>query len=55
MGFADIIILVVIALILAGAVAYVVIQKKKGAKCIGCPNGGKHATAGKSCDCNHDK
>lgn len=33
----DLVILLVIATILAGAVLYIVREKKKGAKCIGCP------------------
>lgn len=37
----DIIAALVLAVILGGAVAYIVRAKKKGAKCIGCPNGAK--------------
>ncbi|MBQ3597696.1 MAG: FeoB-associated Cys-rich membrane protein [Clostridia bacterium] len=34
----DIIAGTVLALVLGGAVAYIVIAKKKGKKCIGCPD-----------------
>ena len=33
----DIIIIVVLACLLAGVIAYLIKQKKNGAKCIGCP------------------
>ncbi len=36
----DIIITVAILLILGAAVAYILIEKKKGTKCIGCPSAG---------------
>mgnify|MGYP003296096311 CR=1 FL=1 len=39
----DIIAGTVLALVLGGAVAYIVIAKKKGKKCIGCPD---------SCSCS---
>ena len=35
----DLIVVAVLALILAGAVAYIIRSKKRGG-CIGCPNGG---------------
>ncbi len=34
----DIIVSAVLVLIIGGAVAYIVKSKKKGQKCIGCPN-----------------
>ena len=37
MTSADIIVIAVVALIIAGAIAYIVRAKKKGQKCIGCP------------------
>ena len=37
----DIIAALVLAVILGGAVAYIVRAKKKGVKCIGCPDGAK--------------
>ena len=58
----DILIILVIAVIIGAAIAYIVKAKKKGAKCIGCPAGdcccaGKHAQQppadanGCSCGC----
>ena len=44
----DIVLLAVIALIVGGAGVYIYKAKKRGAKCIGCPNGGK----GCSCGCS---
>ena len=56
MGAEEIIAIVAIALIIGGAVFYVIKAKKSGRKCIGCPNGcscknkdGK----GQSCDCKN--
>ena len=46
MGFPDIIAIVVIALIIGGAVAYIIKAKKSGKKCIGCPDSG---SCGKGC------
>ena len=37
MEFADIIAIILIAAILGGAIAYIVMAKKRGQKCIGCP------------------
>ena len=42
MGPIDILIIAAIVLILGGAITYVVIAKRKGQKCVGCP-------ASKSC------
>jgi len=45
----DIIVAVVIVLILAAAAGYVIKAKKRGVKCIGCPEGcncGKNAAGG---------
>lgn len=36
----DILIILLLLLIIGGAVAYIVKQKKKGVKCIGCPHSG---------------
>lgn len=33
----DLMIILVLLLIIGGAIAYIVKQKKKGVKCIGCP------------------
>lgn len=35
---ADFLIVVILLVIVGGAVAYIVKQKKQGAKCIGCPS-----------------
>lgn len=37
----DLIAVLALAVILGGAVAYIVRAKKKGVKCIGCPDGAK--------------
>ncbi|GAA6492690.1 hypothetical protein K280104A7_22540 [Candidatus Bariatricus faecipullorum] len=37
---ADVIVLIILALILGGAITYIVKAKKRGVKCIGCPAGG---------------
>ena len=37
MGPIDIAIIAAVVLILGGAVAYVIIAKRKGQKCVGCP------------------
>ena len=42
----NIILIGVVVLILGGAIAYIVSQKKKGVRCIGCSAGGK-------CNCHH--
>ncbi len=48
MGAEEIIALAVIALIIGGAVFYIIKAKKSGRKCIGCPNGD-------SCNCTKRK
>jgi hypothetical protein len=45
---ADLIIVAIIALIVAAASAYIYREKKRGAKCIGCPSA---KTCGGSCGC----
>lgn len=68
MNGTDIIVLAVIALIVGGAVAYIIKAKKSGKKCIGCPDSGScHAkrqpsdtdgcggTCGCECHCHQDK
>lgn len=37
----DIIVLLLVAVLIGGAVAYIVREKKKGAGCIGCPMSGQ--------------
>lgn len=49
MNGTDLILLAVIALIIGGAVAYIIKAKKSGKKCIGCPDSGScHAKQGRS-------
>ena len=49
----DIVAAVALAVILGGAVAYIVRAKKKGVKCIGCPSGGCCPSAKNGgCGCN---
>ena len=53
----DIIVIAVIALIVGGAIAYVVKAKKNGKKCIGCPYGSKcgKGSSNGCCDCSNAK
>ena len=44
---ADFIVVVVIALIVGGAVTYIIREKKRGVKCIGCPAGATCPNSGK--------
>ena len=37
---ADLIVIIILALVVGAAVLYIVRAKKRGAKCIGCPDGG---------------
>ncbi len=46
MTLTDIIAIAAIALVVIGAVAYIIKEKKSGKKCIGCPN---------ACSCNAKK
>lgn len=55
MGFADFVILAVIALIIGGAAFYIYKAKKSGKKCIGCPDSGTCSGACGSCGCNCGK
>ena len=45
--------LVVVA-ILAAAIRYIVSQRKKGVKCIGCPDAGGCSVKGGTCTCGSD-
>ena len=45
----NIAIIIILVLILAFAVGYIVREKKRGVKCIGCPSGGK--CSGNCCSC----
>ncbi len=51
----NVVAIIVLLLILGLAIAKIVIEKRKGVKCIGCP----HSTVskkhnGQGCSCNHD-
>ena len=49
----EIIAIAVIALVIGGAIWYIVKAKKSGQKCIGCPHGGKCGSAKDGCSgCN---
>ena len=53
----DIIIFIIIALILAGAIFYIKKEKKRGVRCVGCSDGGTCGGACKSgkegkCNCS---
>ena len=50
MSGADIIVALVLAVIIGGAVFYIVKAKKSGQKCIGCPHS-KTCGKGGSCSC----
>lgn len=45
----ELIIIPAIILIVGGAIAYIVVQKKKGKKCVGCPYAD---SCSKKCSCN---
>ncbi|HOV27609.1 MAG TPA: FeoB-associated Cys-rich membrane protein [Pseudobacteroides sp.] len=45
----NVIVILIILAIVAVAIAKIVIEKKRGAKCIGCP----HGRGSSSCSCNH--
>ncbi len=45
----EIIAIIAIVLIVGGAIAYIVKQKKAGAKCVGCPHSKE---CGDKCSCN---
>lgn len=51
----NIIIIAVLAIILGGAVAYIIKAKKSGKKCIGCPSGGSCSgyCSGGCASCTH--
>ena len=46
----DVILIIVLAAIIGGAIMYIVKAKKKGVKCIGCPSGG--TCSGKCSGCS---
>lgn len=47
----DLIIGLIVVAIIGAAVAYIIKEKKKGTKCIGCPAAGQCASHGKSGGC----
>ena len=51
----NVVIIFVVALIVGAALGYIVIAKKRGAKCIGCPDGsscsGSCSGCGGNCGC----
>ena len=51
MGNPEIIAGLGIALIVGGAIAYIIKAKKSGKKCIGCPHGDKCKGSCNSCNC----
>lgn len=50
---ADIIVGGIVLLALGVAIAYIVKEKKKGVKCIGCPSGGNCAHCNGGCSSKH--
>jgi hypothetical protein len=48
----DIIVILVILVIVCAAITKIVIEKKNGARCIGCPSGGKNKS---NCNCSTHK
>ena len=55
MGGGEIIAIVVSALILSGAVYYIIKAKKSGKKCIGCPDASSCKANAKGCHCDSCK
>lgn len=53
----DIIPIIIIALIIGGAVFYIIKSKKSGRKCIGCPDSATCSKNknGKCCCCSHNE
>ena len=48
---ADIIVVLVLLLILGAAVVYIVREKKRGTKCIGCPHSANCGAKNQGCGC----
>jgi LPXTG-motif cell wall-anchored protein len=51
----NVIILVLLGLILGGAAGYIYKAKKKGVKCIGCPQGSKCSGGCPGCSCGSEE
>lgn len=49
----NLIVIVVVAIVVGGAAIYIIREKKRGAKCIGCPAGASCPNKGK-CTSNHE-
>ena len=49
---ADMIIVVILLVVVGAAIAYIVKEKKRGVKCIGCPSAG--ACHKRNCGCHSD-
>ena len=52
MGFADFVVAAVILAIVGISVAYIVNAKKKGVRCVGCPDGGACGKCNGACNVN---
>ncbi len=48
----DFIVIAVVVLILGCAIAYIVKEKKKGVKCVGCPYAESCGKTAEKCSCN---
>ena len=51
-GMENAIIIAILVVLIGGAIWYIVKEKKKGTKCIGCPNSG--SCSSKGCGCKTD-
>jgi len=49
---ADIIIVVVVAVLLGAAIRYIIKEKKRGTRCIGCPDAGNCMKQNSGCTCS---
>ncbi len=45
----NLIVIMIVAACVGGAIAYIVKEKKKGTRCIGCPDGGSCSGSCQSC------
>ena len=48
----NIIVVLILAILIGGAIWYIVKEKRKGAKCIGCPYANSCASKGSGCGCD---
>lgn len=49
---ADFIVVLVVAVVVGAAIAHIVKEKKRGARCVGCPDGGCSCSGGAGCNGN---